>query len=71
MGAIILVEICAVHGFWHKADMPVALRNVCFPGVKRTYSGQLAMSAYSLPEPTIGYARVAMLAVAFVSDIRQ
>jgi hypothetical protein len=24
-----------------------------------------AMSAYSLPEPTIGYARAAMLAVAF------
>src|SRR5262249_19925787 len=40
-------------------------------GVNRTYSGQLAMSAYSLPEPPIGYARAAMLAVAFVSDIRQ
>jgi hypothetical protein len=40
-------------------------------GAKQTYSGQLAMSAYSLPEPTIGYARAAMLAVAFVSDIRQ
>src|SRR5690348_16826980 len=33
--------------------------------VKRTYSGHRAMCAYSLPEPTIGYARAAMLAVAF------
>ena len=60
---------------WHVADGAIVADTMADKKepvtVERTYSGHGAMSSYSLPEPTIGHARAAMLAVAFVSNIRQ